>query len=148
MSKVREAAARYTAGQPMEPDPNLPDSVKLVLTSFDTPANLPLARELWRESACDLLATVRIPTLVLIGGSDVQIDVHADGEPLQRAADGMTNVAFAFPPHANHVFKHDTRTPAQVASSPGNGYNDPGTRLDPESLNTILDWLRRLWNPA
>jgi hypothetical protein len=126
----------------MNLDPKLPDSVRMVLSSFETPANLPLARELWVESACDFLGNVRIPTLVLIGGRDVQIDAKADGAPLQKAAAGMSNVTFAFPPNANHVFKEDMRSPAEVAASPGNGYNDPGTRLDPESLETILAWLR------
>jgi dienelactone hydrolase len=146
MPKVREAAARYAAGQAMDPDPVLPESVKLVLASFESPANLPFARELWHESACDSLSKVRIPTLVLIGGSDVQIDMHSDGQPLQQAAAGMANVTFAFPPNANHVLKEDTRTPAEVASSPGNGYNDPGTHLDPESLTAILSWLRTVFN--
>ncbi len=145
MPKVEEAAARYAAGQPMNPDPGLPESVRMVLASFETPANLPFARELWVESACESLARVQIPTLVLIGGKDVQIDLHADGEPLQRAAAGMTNVTFAFPPTANHVFKEDARTPADVAASPGNGYNEAGTRLDPESLETILGWLHAVF---
>jgi dienelactone hydrolase len=148
MPKVEEAAARYAAGQAMNPDPALPESVKTVLASFETPANLPLARELWAESACESLAKVRIPTLVLIGGRDLQIDMHADGGPLQRAAAGMANVTFAFPPNANHVFKSDMRTHAEVASSPGNGYNDPGARLDPQSMTTILDWLHTTFDLA
>lgn len=143
MPKVTEAATRYAAGEPMNPDPGLPDSVRMVLASFEAPANLPFARELWVESTCDSLGNVRIPTLVLIGGRDVQIDVHADGGPLQEAAAGMANVTFAFPPNANHVFKEDLRNPAEVAAAPGNGYNDPGTHLDPESLETILTWLQR-----
>ena len=141
MPKVEEAAARYTAGQPMNPDPALPDSVKMVLASFETPANLPLARELWVESTCDSLGKVKIPTLVLIGGRDAQIDVDADGNPLQKAAVGLPNVTFAFPPNANHVFKEDRRTPTEVAASQGNGYNEPDTHLDPESRETILTWL-------
>lgn len=141
MPKVEEAAARYAAGQPMNPDPGLPDSVKMVLASFEAPANLPFARELWSESSCDSLGKTRIPTLVLIGGRDVQIDVYADGGPLREAAAGMANVAFAFPTNANHVFKEDGRSPAEVAASPGNGYNDPDTHLDPESLETIVAWL-------
>ena len=146
MPKVEQAAARFSAGEPMDPDPALPDSVRMVLASFETPANLPFARELWTESAADSLARVRIPTLVLIGGKDVQVDAHLDGDPLRQAASGMTNVTFAFPPLANHVFKQDTRTPAEVAASPGNGYNDPDTHLDPESLTTILDWLHALFD--
>lgn len=141
MPKVEEAAARYAAGEPMNPDPGLPDSVKMVLASFEAPMNLPFARELWVESTCDSLGKVQIPALVLIGGKDVQIDLHADGDPLQETAAGMTNVTFAFPPNANHVFKEDVRRPAEVAASIGNGYNDPGTQLDPDSLATILAWL-------
>ncbi|WP_288025399.1 alpha/beta fold hydrolase, partial [Arthrobacter sp.] len=95
MPMVREAVARYAAGQRMNLDPKLPDSVKMVLSSFESPANLPLARELWFESACDFLGNVRSPTLVLIGGRDVQIDAKADGAPLQKAAAGMSNVTFA-----------------------------------------------------
>lgn len=140
MPKVREAAARYATGKPMNPDPALPDSVRMVLASFETPANLPFARELWVESAVDSLARVRIPTLVMIGAKDVQVDPHADGDPLQRAAAGMPNVMFAFPPLANHVFKEDTRPLEEVAASLGTGYNAPDTHLDPESVRTILDW--------
>jgi pimeloyl-ACP methyl ester carboxylesterase len=143
MPKVEEAAARYSAGQPMNPDPAFPDSVRMVLASFEAPANLPLARELWNESTADSLNKVQIPTLVLIGGRDVQIEAHADGIPLREAASGMTNVTFVFPPNANHVFKEDTRTPAEVAATPGNGYNAPGTHLDPESVDMILSWLKQ-----
>ncbi len=112
-----------------------------MLSSFETPANLPLARELWAEDATRTLSEVRIPTLVLIGGHDLQVDLHADGDPLQAAAAAMPNVTFAFPPNANHVLKEDTRTAAEVIATPGNGYNAAGTRLDPEALNTILTWL-------
>jgi uncharacterized protein len=146
MPKVEEAAARYGAGLPMNPDPDLPESVRMVLASFETPANLPFARELWVESARDSLGNVRIPTLVLIGGKDVQIDTHADGDPLRAVAAGLPNVTFAFPHDANHVFKEDTRTPDEVAASPGGQYNEPGTRLDPEALDTILSWLRGVFS--
>jgi dienelactone hydrolase len=148
MPKVEEAAARYSAGEPMNPDPGLPDSVRMVLASFEAPANLPLARELWVESTCDSLPKVQIPMLVLIGERDLQIDVHADGDPLREAAAGMTNVTFAFPPHANHVFKEETRDLAEVIASPGNGYNMPNTHLDPESVKTILTWLGTTLNPT
>ena len=40
-------------------------------------------------------------TLVLIGGHDLQVDLHADGDPLQAAADDMPNMTFAFPPHSD-----------------------------------------------
>jgi uncharacterized protein len=141
MAKVKEAASRYSAGQPMDPDPAVPDSVKAVLGSFENPANLPLARELWVESATDLLPKVRVPTLVLIGGKDIQIDQYADGDPLKAAAEGMPNVTFAFPPNANHVLKAETRTPAEIVASGDPGYNDDKAHLDPENVRTILEWL-------
>lgn len=145
MDAVRAAAARYAAGKPMDLDPHLPEQLQMILTSFETPANLPLARELWVEDATRSLADVEIPTLVLIGGHDLQIDVHADGGPLQAAAAGRPNITFAFPPTANHVLKEDTRTAAEVIATPGNGYNAEGTRLDPEALDTILRWLHALF---
>jgi pimeloyl-ACP methyl ester carboxylesterase len=142
MPAVRAAAARYEAGEPMNLDPRLPQTVRMVLSSFESPANLPLARELWAEDAAEALRRTDIPVLVVIGGKDVQIDAHDDGGPLQEAAAGKSNVTFAFPPSANHVLKYDERTPAEVAAAPGNGYNASGTRLDPEALTTITRWLR------
>jgi uncharacterized protein len=141
MASVRAAAERYEAGRPMDLDVNLPEAVQLALSSFENPSNLPLARELWTEAAVDRLPEVEIPALVLIGGKDIQIDVHADGDPLQAAAAGMANVTFAFPPNANHVFKEDTHTLEEIAAAPGTGYNEDSTRLDPEALELILEWL-------
>ncbi|MDI3241381.1 alpha/beta fold hydrolase [Arthrobacter sp. AL08] len=141
MSEVHDAAARYSSGQQMDLDPSLPDNVKMALAGFEAPANLPFARELWIESASDSLAKVQIPTLVLIGTKDLQVDVHANGTPLQEAAAGMANVTFCFPADANHVFKEDRRSQTDTAASPGSGYNEPDTHLDPESLETIPNWL-------
>jgi uncharacterized protein len=144
MGAVDAAVARYAAGQPMDLDPELPDSVKMVLTSFEAPANLPLARELFADNAAKYLGEVEIPVLVLIGRKDVQIDVTADGAPLEAAAQGNDNVTFAYPANANHVLKEDIRTPAETAAAPGTGYNEDNTRLDPEALRTILGWLGRV----
>jgi pimeloyl-ACP methyl ester carboxylesterase len=141
MSEVKAAAARYEVGEPMNPDPRLPDSVKMVLTSFESPGNLPLARELWSEDAADFLPELEIPTLILIGRKDLQIDVTLDGTPLELAAAGKENITFAYPAHANHVFKEEMRSTAEVMTIPGNGYNEDGTHLDPEALATILGWL-------
>jgi uncharacterized protein len=142
MTEVEAAAERYEAGQPMNVDPRVPDSVKMVLASFEAPANQPLARELWNEDATVSLREVKIPTLVLIGRKDMQIDATLDGEPLERATMGKDNVTFTYPANANHVFKEDTRPLSEVVAAPGTGYNETGTRLDPEALETILAWLR------
>jgi uncharacterized protein len=145
MTEVEAAAARYAAGLPMNVDPKVPDSVKMVLASFEAPANLPLARELWHESATVSLREVEIPTLVLIGRKDLQIDATLDGEPLERAASEKRIITFAYPANANHVFKEDKRPLVEVAAAPGTGYNEAGIRLDPEALETILAWLREVF---
>jgi len=113
----------------------------MVLASFESPANLPLARELWNEDAADVLWKLDIPTLILIGRKDLQVDATLDGGALERAAAGKDNITIEYPANANHVFKEETRPTSEVLAAPGNGYNEDGTHLDPESLAMILDWL-------
>ncbi len=138
---VEAAAARYSAGQPMDPDPRLPENLRMILAAFETPANLPFARELWNEDAADSLPLVRVPTLVVIGGKDLQVDARIDGGHLQEVAGELGNVTFAFPADANHVLKSETRSTAEIAASGNSRYNDPDTHLDPETTGLILSWL-------
>ena len=136
------AVARFLAGEPIAPDPSLPQGVQLLLQSLSNPANLPFARELWMADAATLLRQVDVPVLVIIGKKDIQVDWQADGAPLQRAAAGRADVTFLFPENANHVLKQEPRprsalAPAEIAG----GYNGPDTRLDPEIRAGILTWL-------
>jgi len=136
------AIARFLAGEPIAPDPSLPEGVQMLLQSLATPANLPFARELWTADATPLLRQVDIPVLVIIGKKDIQIDWQADGEPLKLAAAGQEEVTFLFPENANHVLKQELRprselVPAEMAES----YNGPDTRLDPQAMASILEWL-------
>ena len=136
------AIARFLAGEPIASDPSLPEGVQMLLQSLEAPANLPFARELWMADAASLLRQVDVPVLVVIGKKDLQVDWQADGEPLQRAAAGRANVTFLFPENANHVLKQELRprtelVPVEIAQS----YNGPDTRLDPEALASILEWL-------
>lgn len=136
------AIDRFMAGEPMAPDPQLPQGVQLLLQSLESPANLPFARELWAADAASLLAKITAPTLILIGKKDIQVDWQADGEPLQRAAEGHANVTFLFPEDANHVLKQELRPRAEVtAASVAESYNGPDTRLDPPSVASIVAWL-------
>ena len=136
------AIARFLAGEPVNPDPALPDGVKLLLQGLETPANLPFARELWTADAATLLREVRAPVLVIIGKKDVQVDWQADGEPLRRSAAEREDVTFVFPDNANHVLKHEPRPRAElVQAEVMSGYNAPDARLDPEAEAVILAWL-------
>jgi pimeloyl-ACP methyl ester carboxylesterase len=136
------AIVRFLAGEPVAPDPSLPEGVQMLLKSLETPANLPFARELWMADAAPLLKQVDVPVLVIIGKKDLQVDWQVDGELLQQAAAGHEEVSFFFPENANHVLKQELRprselVPAEVAPS----YNGPDTRLDPQVLASILEWL-------
>lgn len=137
-----EAIARFLAGEPVAPDPSLPQGVQMLLQSLETPANLPFARELWAANAAPLLAQVTIPTLVVIGKKDIQVDWQADGEPLQRAAAGHPNITFLFPENANHVLKEEPRPCAELdAATVSTGYNSPDAHLDADAMASILAWL-------
>jgi uncharacterized protein len=136
------AIARFLAGEPIAPDPALPEGIQMLLKGLETPANLPFARELWTADAASLLGQVDVPVLVIIGKKDIQIDWQADGAALQRAAAGHANVTFLFPENANHVLKQELRPRSElVASAIAESYNGPDTRLDPQALASILDWL-------
>jgi alpha-beta hydrolase superfamily lysophospholipase len=142
LSLYDAAIARFLAGEPIAPDPSLPEGVQMLLKSLETPANLPFARELWTANAAPLLRQVNVPVLVIIGKKDIQVDWQTDGEPLQRAAAGHEEVTFLFPENANHVLKQELRPredvlPTEMAES----YNGPDTRLDSQALASILEWL-------
>jgi hypothetical protein len=83
-----------------------------------------------------------VPVLIIIGKKDIQIDWQADGEPLQRAAAGRADVTFLFPENANHVLKYEPKPRSELnAAEVQAGYNAPGARVDPEAMNSILEWL-------
>jgi pimeloyl-ACP methyl ester carboxylesterase len=137
-----EAITRFMAGEPMNPDPALPEGVQMLLQSLEAPAHLPFARELWTADAASLLSQVDIPTLVVIGKKDLQVDWQADGEPLQRAAAGRANVTFLFPENANHVLKEEIRPQAELTLPDAMPhYNAADARLDPSATASIVSWL-------
>lgn len=136
------AIARFMAGEPIAPDPALPQGVQLLLQSLETPANLPFARELWTANAAPLLRQVDVPTLVIIGKKDLQVDWQADGEPLQQAAAGREEATFLFPEDANHILKHEPQPRSELTLPEVTArYNAPDARLDPQALASLLEWL-------
>jgi uncharacterized protein len=136
------AVARFLAGEPAAPDPSLPEGVRSLIAALESPFNLPFARELWTADAAAPLREVRVPVLIVIGKKDLQVDWQADGEPLQRAAAGRTDVSFLFPESANHVLKHEPRPREELGQGEAmNRYNAPEASLDPETVAAIAAWL-------
>jgi hypothetical protein len=91
------AVARFLAGEPAASDPALPESVRNLIASLESPHNLPFARELWTAAAAAPLKKVRVPVLIVIGKKDLQVDWQADGEPLQRAVAVRAEVTSSSP---------------------------------------------------
>jgi alpha-beta hydrolase superfamily lysophospholipase len=141
LSLYDAAIAHFLKGEPIAPDPSLPEGVQMLLQSLEAPANLPFARELWTANAAPLLRQVDIPVLVIIGKKDIQIDWQTDGEPLKLAAAGHEEVTFLFPESANHVLKQELRPRSELVLAEMESYNGPDTRLDPQTLASILEWL-------
>lgn len=142
MGAYDAAITRFLAGEPVPPDPSLPEGFQLLLQSLSNPANLPFARELWTADAAALLRQVETPVLIIIGRRDIQVDWQEDGEPLKRAAEGHHDVTFLFPENANHVLKYEPKPrslllPTEVAA----GYNAAGSRLDEQVPAAIASWL-------
>ncbi|NMP21692.1 alpha/beta hydrolase [Sulfobacillus harzensis] len=138
-----QAIARFLAGRAAEPDSTLPDGVKQLIAGLESPANLPFSRELWGAESASLVAQVAVPTLIVTGKKDIQVDWELDGAPLEAASQGMSHITLRYPDHANHALKYEpkgrsTLNAADVAAA----YNAGNVQLDPETLTMILDWLR------
>ncbi len=142
MDRYDAAIAAFEAGEPIEPDPSLPEGLRALLLGLAAPVNLPFARELWATDPSRLIAKVREPVLVVIGKKDIQVDWQADGGALEKDVARAGNVAFSYPETADHVLKHEEKPrDALVAAEVGARYNSEGRILDPEALTVIVDWL-------
>ena len=139
LAKWDEAVAAFLAGDTAELDPALPDSVRQVWAGLTAPLNQPFSAELLAAQPAELLARITVPVLVMIGKKDIQVDWQADGRVLQAAAGD--NVTFSFPPDANHVLKHEEKAAAELTAAEAASYNAADRVLDPQALQTILNWL-------
>ena len=89
-----------------------------------------------------LLARIDVPTLVIIGKKDIQVDLQSDGERLQHAAAGRADITFLFPNDANHVLKHESRPRSELnAAQAVSSYNAPEATLDSEAMASTIQWL-------
>jgi len=130
------------AGRPIALEPSLPDGLRTLFTSLMNPANSPFSQQFLAVDPAQLLSEVHEPMLIVIGKKDIQANWQADGQALEAALAGRDNVTFAYPENANHILKYEPKAreqlvPAQVAAH----YNADDQHLDPETLDTIRDWL-------
>ena len=142
MARFDAAIAAFEAGDPMEIDPSLPEMMRVLLLSLETPFNLPFTRELWSADPGELLAKVEEPVLVVIGKKDIQVDWKTDGGALERAAAPNGNVEFAYTEEADHVLKHEDRPRDSLDAGAAAHYNREGRTLDAATVTVVTSWLR------
>jgi uncharacterized protein len=134
--------ADFLEGKPFVPNPALPDALNDYASSWYQPINLPYTREIFPLDPAELLAQVTVPTLVVIGRKDIQVDWEGDGGLLQAATANLTNVVYEFPENANHVLKYESKLREQLTPAEGMEYNLAGKVLDQDALQAIVGWLK------
>jgi pimeloyl-ACP methyl ester carboxylesterase len=140
-ASYKSAVDAFVAGQEMTIDPGFPEMVTMLLQGLSAPVNQPFARELWMLDIAPWLDEVTIPTLIMIGKKDLQVDWQLDGQPLEEQAADNPLVTFAYPENANHVLKYEPTPREALTGADAATYNLPDRMLDPETVTLILDWL-------
>jgi fermentation-respiration switch protein FrsA (DUF1100 family) len=142
MERYDAAIASFMAGDPVTPDPLLPEGLQNLIRSLTTPVNLPFSRELLGTDPAELLAQVEEPVLVVIGKKDIQVDWKVDGAALEAAAKDRGNVTFIYPDNADHVLKYEEKPRDEITAAEITvRYNATDRNLDPAVLDAILHWL-------
>lgn len=143
MKHYDDAIAEFLANKPMVIDTSLPEFVKQLLYSLETPANLPFSRELWMYRLSEYIAKIKEPIMVVIGKKDIQVDWKIDGDILENATSRNNEVSFAYPENANHVLKHEEMPRESLtAQHVLLHYNASDTKLDREAEDAIINWLK------
>ena len=142
LKKYDRAVNQFLAGEKMEIEDSLPEGVKFILKSLESPYNLPFSRELWKYSLSESLKQIKEPVLIVIGKKDIQVNWKTDGNLLESRLAGKGIVEFAYPENADHVLKRVNipleNISAEFASA---HYNSDETSLDSDALKIITDWL-------
>lgn len=142
MESYDEAIADFLSGKEVKVDASLPDSIRLIIGGLVNPANLPFSRELWILEPAELVRKANVPTLIIIGRKDLQINWKLDGERLEEATEGMDDVTVFYPENSDHVLKYEDKQRDQlVPEQVGLHYNDAERKLDSDVLSAILEWL-------
>ncbi len=137
------AMADFTVGRSVKMDESLPEGLRAMILSVTNPINLPFARELWVADPAMLLTKVSIPSLIVIGKKDIQVDWQEDGVVFERMAKSHRNITFITAENANHVLKNELRDRSQLTAAEAmTAYNSDESRLDLECVDIITTWLR------
>ena len=144
LEKYDRAVNQFLLGNKMDIEDSLPEGVKLMLKSLESPYNLPFSRELWKYSLSENLKKITEPVLIVIGKKDIQVNWKDDGKLLESTLDDKAKVDFAYPENSDHVLKHvDLPLGSISAEFATSHYNSDESHLDAEAVQIITKWLER-----
>ena len=144
LEKYDRAVNQFLLGNKMDIEDSLPEGVKLMLKSLESPYNLPFSRELWKYDLSENLKKITEPLLIVIGKKDIQVSWKDDGILLESALADKGTADFAYPEDADHVLKHvDLPLESISAEFATSHYNSDGSHLDTETVKIIKEWLGR-----
>ena len=143
LSAYDSAIEEFTADLPVQIDEHLPEALKQVIQAITQPFNQPFARELWLFDPAEHLARVKVPTLIVLGKKDIQVDWTRDGPLFENVAKEHTNSELVYLENANHVLKYEPKprqeiTPAHATAT----YSADAIYLDLETVEKITSWLK------
>jgi pimeloyl-ACP methyl ester carboxylesterase len=145
LEKYDRAVNQFLLGNKMDIEDSLPEGVKLMLNSLESPNNLPFSRELWNYYLPEYLKKIREPVLIVIGNKDIQVNWKDDGKVLESTLADKGNVDFAYPENADHLLKHvDLPLEMMSAEFVAAHYNSDESHIDAEAVQIITKWLKRL----
>ena len=133
--------ADFLAGEPFAAHPDLPTTLNEYISSLHDPRSLPFLREVLPLNPADLLVQTTVPTLIVIGKKDLQVNWETDGALLQAATAGLGHITYEFPENADHVLKYQPKPREELTQADALQYNAAGRTLAPEAVQVIVDWL-------
>ncbi len=136
--------ADFLAGKPFQANPVMPEPINQLIQSLYVPVNLPFTRELFQVDLRTSIAKIGVPTLVVIGKKDIQVDYKLDGAPLEQAVKANKNFNFVYPDNANHILKYEAKPRENLTGADGLNYNAADAVLDKDAVNMILDGLQAM----
>jgi uncharacterized protein len=128
--------------RPIRIDETLPDPLKQMVAAITQPINQPFARELWVYDPLTRLPQVAVPTLIVIGKKDIQVDWQIEGPLFESLAKGHPNIRVVYLENASHVLKYEPLERAAITPEHAMAtYSAGEIPLDPAAVETITAWL-------
>jgi uncharacterized protein len=131
--------------RPVQVDETLPDGLKQLISALTLPLNQPFARELWGYDPLTRLAEIPVPTLIVIGKKDIQVDWQIEGPLFESLTKDHSNIRLVYLENANHILKYEPLDRAGITPDHAMAtYGANDTTLDPAAVETITAWLSSL----